>query len=380
MQPSNISGSNILRVRLSKESLRVFKIDAVSDAICRGHRSKQIEKIIDGIKAKSKSKQLEISKTDSFGRTSLHYAAIKGRTSVVELLLSCGFDANQMDMHKLCPLHLAIESNHYEAAIKLSQYTQPNLTNYRRETALILLCKNSTNPKMMQLFWQLMKNGNEVNMTDNRVCTALFYAVDKPILCAELLKNGIEVNHKDNFNRNALFNAVYAANIEVTNLLICSGSEVEIFDDFEHTPLMLAACFGTAQIVQILIDCGSNVNAAIQSNLWLMTPLTLAIRHDNYQIAKTLVDCGAQIDLNVSEKESIWDLIVNEKIDKEHMMNPWRRMCSKYKNKKRLSLMKYMEKEQTNRTLQSLMNAELVKKLNVPHDILHLIASPLTWY
>ena len=39
-----------------------------------------------------------------------------------------------------------------------------------------------------------------------------------------------------------------------------------------------------------------------------------------------------------------------------------------------------MQKIETERKMNSIIDTELVKKSNVPKDILHLIASPMKWY
>lgn len=426
MQPSNIAGGNLLRVRLSAESRRLLNVDDLCDACSRGESSNVISDLIQKMKKSKEKENDSICQTDSFGRTALHYAAMKGRTSVVHLLLTNNFDADQDDMHGLYPLHLAIQCNNYDVAIELCSKTKPNLINYKKENAILILSKQRYHPKMEKLLSELIKYENDINLQDCRNCTPLFYAVDKPSFIKKLIENGANIHHKDGFGRNALFNAVYSTNTKVTKLLIESGSELEIKDDFCHTPLMLAACFGGIEIAELLINYGANINCTMQSNSWIMTPLSLAIRHENYDVAKLLVKNGADMDINVADNESIWDLFdqnydfkYDEYVDDDedndvemhgddmelinipddmdleiYSMGEAAKLNSnhrgsrsflsrvehKLKSKKRDLLLKYMVKIQTERKVQNMINTKLVKNLQIPMDVLQMIASPLFWH
>lgn len=412
MQPSNIVGTDLLRVRLSLEDRRLLQIDDLSDACSRGESSTKISKIIHEIKSNTSSNEnSSTANVDSFHRTALHYAAMKGRASVCKLLLNNGFDANQDDIHGLYPLHLAIQCNHYDAAIELCRASRPNLVNYKRESAVIILSKQRYHPKMKKLLSELIAQGNSINLQDCRKCAPLFYAVDKPSLVSQLIEYGANIHHRDDFGRNALFNAVYATNEKVVQLLIDAGSDLETMDDFSHTPLMLAACFGGIEVVKLLIENGANVNATMKSNAWLMSPLSFAIKHQNYDIAKLMVDYGADMDIIVGDNETIWDLgftvdhndndiemidigddmdleiysmgnaaELNSDATLDSRRTSWARVEYKLKSKRRNSLFEYMQKIETERKMKSIIETELVKKLNVPKDILHLIASPMKWY
>eukprot|EP01083_Nonionella_stella_P060732 158440_1 len=408
MQPSNIAGTDVLRVRLSHESPHFLRIDQLSDACSRGHPSSVISKIITGIKSTHTPTKHEpkpiISSTDSFGRTALHYAAMKGRESVINLLLDNDFDANHDDMHGSYPLHLAIQSHHYDAAIALCKASRPNLVNYKRESAILLLSKSRYHPKMKLLLSELINHGNDVDLMDSRQCNPLFFAVDKPSLLRQLLTFGCDVNHTDGFGRNALFNAVYAANVEAAKLLLTAGSKIEIRDDFDHTPLMLAACFGGYEIADLLIKRGADVNAMMKSQFWFMSPLSLAIKHTNYDVAKLLVQSGAALDREVFHDQMIWDLCMEQKYDfeckdeedddvdmNEPVLAPMSDdmdleiyslgECAKLNsnprghssltmeetdtNRKRRTLLAFMERTETQRKMNSLINTELVQTLKI---------------
>jgi len=399
MQPSNLLGTNTLRVRLSEESLNVLQISSLSEACSNGKSSAVIEKIINDSK-----RNPSLKRADSFGRNAMHYAAMKGRCSVINVLNKHGFDANTDDMYGAFPLHLAIQSKQYDAAVLLSNITEKNVLTYKRQNPILLLSKNVFNSKMNGLLAQLVQDGNDVNATDHRGCNALFYGVDKPEFVQKLIEYGIDIHHRDHFSRNALFNAVYANNITSTELLIRSGSEVDLCDDFQHTPLMLAACFGEVEIVKCLIKYGANINRTMESGSWIMCPLSFSIRHENYEVAQCLVENGANMDVTIGKNEIIWDLFVLPKYndiqaddDDDGDCNMELEVYSlaenaglnrnssalfkrRTKKKQKEELLKYMIQTQTKQKLEGLRSSELIKILTIPNDILNLIASPFSWY
>lgn len=84
MQPSNIDGIDILRVRLSAETRKLMKIHNISDACARGDSSHAISAMIE--KEKQLNKDVNQWKTcDVFGRNAFHYSCMKGRPSVIQV-------------------------------------------------------------------------------------------------------------------------------------------------------------------------------------------------------------------------------------------------------------------------------------------------------
>ena len=411
MLSANIAvNTELLNVRPSVERGSLLRIDALSDACSRGETSSKIKQMIEAMNNIQHS--LHLYRKDSFERSALHYAALKCRHSVVQLLLDSRFDPNEADIHGDFPLHLAIKSKQYETASILGRVSNRNLTNYRNENAIVLLSKNKyTGASMLRLLSDLVVFGHSAHWADHRRCSALFYAVDKPLMLKQLIQYGVDVNHLDRFGRNALFNATYAMNLESTELLIGAGSEIEKRDDFDHTPLMLAACFGGVDIADTLIRCGANIDCSMESASkdWRMCPLSLAIKHQNYGVAHALVAHGADMDimLNDDGTETVWDLFLLDRIvcldleETEAMAmddmdmelyslgdcvksNPSasvrKEIIDNPRHQRKLELRKFMERKQIERKTKGLQSCELVQKMQIPEDILRLIASPLYWH
>ena len=430
MQSSNTRRSDTLRVTTLQRDIWSSKIDNLSEACSRGESSNQIRERIDsGLAdfAMFSGEELPTSATiasitDMFGRTALHYAAMRGRASVVTLLLDHGFDANKPETSGAYPLHLAIQCNNWNAAKILAQVTRPNA---RFETAILTLCKKTDHSAATEVLVELIKNEHDVNRVDKYQRNALFSAVGKPKLAKCLIEHGIDVQQKDVSNRNALFNAVYANNLEVIQLLITAGSQVDIQDYMGLTPLMIACRFGGVSIVKSLLENGGNVDTIIELDNRVMCPLSLAIEHGNYNIARFLIEnYGARIDVQLHNRKVIWDLFRSitqheeqrENVQHKNLGSMYRKHWNLYQSQEQAhaqevldfimddaapnskfddlwvnlkvdlrkteerELLDFMLETERQRKMEVLKECGLVRDLDVPGNVLSVIASPLTWH
>lgn len=337
------------------------------------------------------------------------------RTSVVTLLLNSEFDANKVDANGAYPLHLAIQCNNWSAAKILATVTTPNA---RDETAIITLCRKAIHIAMAEVLIELIKNGHDVNAVDQYKRNALFYAAGTPEFAKCLIEHGIDIHQKDVSGRTALFNAVYANNLEVIQLLISAGSEVEIQDNIGLTPLMIACRFGGISVVRRLLENGGNGDTQMESDERVMCPLSLAIEHGNYNIARLVIEHGARIDVQLHHGKVIWDLFrsvlrqENETEEYSQEGSMYRKHWNLFQSRKQLhvpqfqddaasnsrfddlwvslkvdlktteerELLAYMSEMERERKMKGMQQCELVRKLCVPDDVLSVIASPLTWH
>jgi hypothetical protein len=79
---------------------------------------------------------------------------------------------------------------------------------------------------------------------------------------------------------------------ELAQVLHRNGSSVEPQGDRGNTPLHSAAWYGDLEMVQVLLECGVDVDA---QNSYYSTPLSLASRgrHDDPRVARLLIERGA---------------------------------------------------------------------------------------
>ena len=200
----------------------------------------------------------------------------------------------------------------------------------------------------------------------------------------------------------------------MVKVLIIAGSEVDIQDDSGLSPLMIACRFGGLSIVKLLLENGANINAMMDNQV--MCPLSLAIEHGNYEIGRLLIENEARIDVLFEDSKVIWDLFSNitssddtqEYKDEgslyrkhwnlyhshEHLHVPqyqpptspcsrfddfWVSIKVEFKRNEERSLFEFMERTERERKLNALLCSELVGNLGIPNDVLHIIASPLSW-
>jgi uncharacterized protein len=105
-----------------------------------------------------------------------------------------------------------------------------------------------------------------------------------------LLAAGADVNIKDRSGETALSKAAYWGHLEIVNLLLSAGAEVNGIDNEEGSaPLMNAIYFGRIQIVEILLSAGANPTLRDKNG---KTAIEIAIEHQKLEIADLLRQLG----------------------------------------------------------------------------------------
>ncbi|GJQ66527.1 hypothetical protein Trydic_g4513 [Trypoxylus dichotomus] len=121
----------------------------------------------------------------------------------------------------------------------------------------------------------------ELNLNDNRGCTALHLAVEfkrADILRILLAQPAIRRNARNNNGETPLFLSLEdETNEEITNILINSGCDINIANNEGVTPLHLAARCKTTNVTQKLIAMGADINV---KDLEWYTPLHEAATKD----------------------------------------------------------------------------------------------------
>jgi len=109
----------------------------------------------------------------------------------------------------------------------------------------------------------LLAQGANPNATDAHSDTALAYAahLGKLQIVQVLLKNGADVNQKGELEAGALYLAAAcpcSTRQEICRLLLDSGADVNAADCDGHTPLMIAATFLRFHFAGLLVERGAN--------------------------------------------------------------------------------------------------------------------------
>ncbi len=167
----------------------------------------------------------------------------------------------------------------------------------------------------------LLNSGADVNKRDRDGTTPLTWAAGEgsPKAVKALLDKGAEVDAKDNKERTPLMSAAYRGFPEVVKLLLEKGADIKAKDKDGWTALMFAASgenlkiiavakgkaivrYGnsgpTLDVINLLIEKGLDVNARDKDGC---TPLITAAYVGHVAVVKLLVEKGA--DINAKTKE-----------------------------------------------------------------------------
>lgn len=128
-------------------------------------------------------------------------------------------------------------------------------------------------------------------------------------LCELLLSNGADVEGQPLHEAINMVSPLMATAIqghkEVAELLILFGANVNAQDKDGQTALIKASYYGHIEIVNVLLAAGSDVNIRLpvdeRLNIGGETALTTAISKKHNEIAKALIEAGA--DLNVQNAD-----------------------------------------------------------------------------
>ena len=107
----------------------------------------------------------------------------------------------------------------------------------------------------------------------------------------EFLENGSSPNDGFlNADNSPLICAADCGNIEVVELLLAYGADVNYQSDAGDSPLICAAVIGSERIVSVLLDRGAEVNSR---NRFGATAPGYAKHHEHLSVVKLLLDKGA---------------------------------------------------------------------------------------
>ena len=102
-----------------------------------------------------------------------------------------------------------------------------------------------------------------------------------------------------------LIRASISGNLEIMQMLINAGADVNGIDEWGDTPLMAAAAFGHVEAAKLLISSGANLDAKKPDET---TALMIAARRGNYEVLKTLITAGADPNIGLGTGDTALSL------------------------------------------------------------------------
>jgi uncharacterized protein len=229
--------------------------------------------------------------TDVDGTTALHWVVRAGDLESAGLLIKNGADVSALDRYGIAPLHLAcINGDVAMVALLLDARANPNYANPDGQTALMTASRTGS-VGVMKL---LLDRGAVVDAVENvRSQTALMWAVGEnhPDAVKFLLERGANINAQSDLVKagpgrqerpgqaagagitrqksppapeglmTPLLYASRDGNLEMVQLLVSSGANVNLNDANGTSPLLLALINGHMDIARFLLEHGANPNA-----------------------------------------------------------------------------------------------------------------------
>ncbi len=137
----------------------------------------------------------------------------------------------------------------------------------------------------------IVKSGINLNPLNKNWTPLMIAVLRKNIDIIEIfLKNGADINFRNNKGQTPLHIASRWGHPEVVDYLIKNGTLIESRDWLSWTPIMWASLRGKTEVVEVLIRNGANVNVRdIDGN----TPLILASWHGHKNTIKLLLSYNA---------------------------------------------------------------------------------------
>ncbi len=221
------------------------------------------------------------------GRTALMIAARRGRTAVVQVLLTYGADLHRRDSQGRNALMHAAEAGQNETAQWLAQVgAEVGFI----ETALL---------GEVEAVREYLRAGIELH--SDQMATALWWAAGRgnTAVVALLAEAGADIDAPLLAGTTALMRAAAQGRLQTVRDLLLRGADVDAIDHQGATALLyclepaLMRRYGTAhivQVVQMLLDGGADANIAAAQGV---TPLLCAALLGWTEIVELLLDAGA---------------------------------------------------------------------------------------
>lgn len=201
----------------------------------------------------------DINSLNNNGRTLLCEASLRhnklrnDRYKLIKLLLEIGADVNLKDGDGNTPLFYVLDDINLDAAELL------------------------------------LKNGADVNIQGRIGQTPLFIARSKDAVNL-LIQYKVSVNAREFRNsRTRLFSLTQQGELELVEVLVENGADINIQDRIGQTPLFNAAYYKRTNVVKFILKHGANINIRDKRG---RTPLFSAISRD---VAKLIIDSGADV-------------------------------------------------------------------------------------
>jgi cytohesin len=244
-----------------------------------------------------------INAQDKYGNIPLHLAALKGHTSVVELLIAKGADVNAKNKYGGTPLYVASYAGREQVVkILIDHGADVNVAMKDPQNQVLQIATMEGYRDYSHMFSAL---GGIINLKVHFIGSPLQAAAANgyKTIAEILIANGAGVNAVVTGNT-ALHSAAVNGQKELVELFIAKGADVDVKNENCHTPLFSAMFWSIERrgrqikqdslrdVVDTLIKKGANVNV---KDIGGRTPFHYAAAFADKETVELLIAAGADI-------------------------------------------------------------------------------------
>ncbi|CAL4080805.1 unnamed protein product, partial [Meganyctiphanes norvegica] len=239
--------------------------------------------------------------TESKGLSPLHKAAIHNRPEIAEMLIRNFAYVDIKNIHGSTPLHDAAVHNSGEVSKVLLYYNaSTDIENEWGNTALQTAMEFNANYVVLALMLD-RTNTKDDNTDGEDVNKDLLWAVRKgDITEVKQYLSNVDINYSGPPDDNTgIHEAAIHDQLEIAQLLIERGINVDGLNTWGLTPLHDTAIHNSHRVAQVLIQQGAALN--VVEKKWGNSPLMTAAWSNATDVFLVLMEAGADMDIKDSD-------------------------------------------------------------------------------
>lgn len=228
---------------------------------------------------------------DGAGANALHAACNYGAKECVEELVKRGAPLESREgAGNLTPLHLASQQGYYEIAQFLLEQRDDPQDYTEADVSSLSLATMYGMPRCAEM---LLRHKADPNVPKSKPPLRGAVMNEDIAMCRMLLDYGAHVDHVLEGQSPYLVQAVEFKNMELVNLLLEYGPNVDLSQiDTGSTPLSMAAALGFGEGIRRLLAAGASIELR---NSTAQTPLWSAAREGHEEATRILAEAGANV-------------------------------------------------------------------------------------
>jgi uncharacterized protein len=254
---------------------------------------------------------------DSIGNTLLHIVVElkRNEVSIIELLLSHGWDINAQNNFGATPLHyvaLRKDSGKNVALLLLKNSASLEITTNLGHTPLHIACERYK-LDLVQVYLDHKARPECLDRNNNTPLHILLMSPGRDTIAKDILdvflKTGVRINSKNNEGNDPLLLACAKGYTKVCQLLLQNGGNPRVVNDMGNTVVHQCAASGHSELVEMLLDLAIPFISILNSEG--DTPLHIAVKNNHADVAAVLLRKGSSLTLKNQAGKTPVDLVSN---------------------------------------------------------------------